>query len=409
MPRWSPDGKLIRLTVFDLKLSVTALWEIAADGRGLQRLLPGWNSADGPMDVCCGSWTPDGDEFLFQTTRMGRSEIWAMPAKGGMLDELHQWFDRSADEPVQLTHGQLSSLAPVLSPDGRKLFVIGQQLRSEMERYDGRTREFVPYGAPALSGLSADFVDISSDGQWLAYVEFPGGSLWRCRLDGTERMQLTWPPMQVMVPLWSPDGSRIVFYGYNAGRQQQAYIVSANGGEAKPVQPGGGNQMTTNWSPDGKSLMYSDFPFFVQDRSAIGVHVVDLATQKVETLPGSEGLFVGTWSPDGTRAAAWGANGRDLMVFDFKSQVWAKVAEGGGFLKWSHDGAFVYFLKTGQESSVMRVRVDTHKVEKVASLKGMRLAGRLAGIAFALTPAGDPLVLRDVGTQEIYSLDWHGR
>jgi hypothetical protein len=32
--------------------------------------------------------------------------------------------------------------------------------------------------------------------------------------------------------------------------------------------------------------------------------------------------------------------------------------------------------------------------------------GRLAGLEFGLTPKGDPLVLRDVGTQEIYSLNW---
>jgi hypothetical protein len=30
----------------------------------------------------------------------------------------------------------------------------------------------------------------------------------------------------------------------------------------------------------------------------------------------------------------------------------------------------------------------------------------MAGLNFGLTPEGDPLVLRDVGTQEIYSLDW---
>jgi len=45
-------------------------------------------------------------------------------------------------------------------------------------------------------------------------------------------------------------------------------------------------------------------------------------------------------------------------------------------------------------------------VEEVASLKGIRQTGRLAGLDFGLTPDGDPLVLRDVGTQEIYSLDW---
>ena len=68
-----------------------------------------------------------------------------------------------------------------------------------------------------------------------------------------------------------------------------------------------------------------------------------------------------------------------------------------------------YSEKAQMDSAVMRVRLADGHVEEVASLKGMRLAGRLAGLAYALTPEGDPLVLRDIGTQEMYSLDWHGR
>jgi DNA-binding winged helix-turn-helix (wHTH) protein/Tol biopolymer transport system component len=409
MPRWSPDGKLIRLTVFDLRSSLLSLWEIGADGRGLRGLLEGWNSKDGPIDVCCGSWTPGGRDFIFQTRRLGRSEIWSMPSQPSLLTPALTWFDKDVNEPVQLTGGQLSSLAPVLSPDGKKLFVIGQQLQSEMERFDARTKQFVPYGAPALSGISADFVDISRDGQWIAYVDFPGGSLWRCRIDGSDRLQLTTLPLQVLVPFWSPDGSQIVFYGYKGGRPQQAYVISAQGGEAKPAQPGGGNQMSTNWSPDGKFLMYSDFPFFAADRSVIGVHILDIKAQTVETLPGSKGMFGGAWSPDGSHAAAWGANGQDLMLYDFKSAKWTQIASGGGFATWSRDGLYVYFMRQGKDTAIMRVRLSDKRVEEVAGLKGIRLAGRLAGIAFSLTPDGEPLVLRDVGTQEIYALDWHER
>ena len=81
--------------------------------------------------------------------------------------------------PVQITSGQLSSLAPLFSPDGKKLFVIGQQLRGELQRFDGSTGEFVPY----LGGVSADFLDFSRDGRWICYVAYPEGTLWRSRID----------------------------------------------------------------------------------------------------------------------------------------------------------------------------------------------------------------------------------
>ena len=213
----------------------------AAVGALVSGLLDGWNTAAGPIDECCGSWTPDGRDFVFQTTRLGRSEIWSMPASNGLYSDLLERIGKNGSEPQQLTNGQLSSLAPVLSPDGRRLFVTGQQLRSEVERFDARTKQFVPYGAPAVSGVSADFVDRSRDGLWIAYVDFPGGTLWPSKIDGSERLQLTTPPMQVMVPFWSPDGKKIVFYGCNSGTRPQAYIVSAQGGEAKPAQVDGGN------------------------------------------------------------------------------------------------------------------------------------------------------------------------
>jgi hypothetical protein len=41
---------------------------------------------------------------------------------------------------------------PVPSTNGKKLFVIGRQLRGELARYDAKSGQFTPY----LSGISAD-------------------------------------------------------------------------------------------------------------------------------------------------------------------------------------------------------------------------------------------------------------
>ena len=94
------------------------------------------------------------------------------------------------------------------------------------------------------------------------------------------------------------------------------------------------------------------------------------------------------------------------MLFQFATRQWTQIATGGGFPTWSRDGRYVYFMRQGENTAVMRVQVRDKQVEEVASLKGIRLAGRFAGIALNLTPEGDPLVLRDVGTEEIYALDW---
>ena len=70
-----------------------------------------------------------------------------------------------------------------------------------------------------LGGVSALYADVSRDGEWLAWVSYPEGTLWRARADGSERRQLTSPPLTAHLPRWSPDGRAIVFVGAAAGER----------------------------------------------------------------------------------------------------------------------------------------------------------------------------------------------
>ncbi len=97
-PRWSSDGSRIRISVFDRENGTDSLWEVRPDGTDLRRLLPDWNI---PSQECCGSWTPNGQYFVFQSTRDGKTQIWAMPEKS-------QLPRKTKEEPTQLTQGPLS-------------------------------------------------------------------------------------------------------------------------------------------------------------------------------------------------------------------------------------------------------------------------------------------------------------
>ncbi len=357
-------------------------------------LLPGWNQA--PAE-CCGNWTPDGKHFVFQSAHGGKTEIWTVPEKRGLLGKV-------SGEPVQLTAGQMNSLSPVVSSDGKKLYVIGQQLRGELARYDSKSSQFVPY----LSGISAEFVDFSRDGEWITYVSFPEHTLWRSKVDGSERLQLTLSPVQPTVPSWSPDGKRIAFFDTAPGKPWRIYLVSADGGTPEPVLNDQRNEMDPNWSPDGNSLIFSYFPVFEKAAAKhLGVYQVDLTTRKVEQLPGSEGLWSARWSLDGRYIVARSLDSLALMLFDFKRQTWSELTRGVyfGFTNWSTDGQYVYYLRRGREPAVLRVRIADRKVEEVASLKELRQTGFRGATWTGLATDDSPLVLRDIGTQEIYALD----
>ena len=63
---------------------------------------------------------------------------------------------------MQLTAGPMNFRSPVSSIDGKRLFVIGDQLRGELVRFESKSGQLVPY----LGGISAQDVDVSKDGEW---------------------------------------------------------------------------------------------------------------------------------------------------------------------------------------------------------------------------------------------------
>jgi hypothetical protein len=201
----------------------------------------------------------------------------------------------------------------------------------------------------------------------------------------SERLQLTFTPLEGTVPEWSPDGSKILFHGIGDGKDQRVYLISAEGGAAKPASIGRGEEMKPNWSPDGASVMYSDFPFFPREPGKVAIHLLNLKTQKVDTLPRLEGYFGPNRSPDGRYAPGMALDGQRIMLFDFKT---GELVKGWGLVRWSPDGLYLYYLRYGPGSTVMRVRLSDRQAEEVASLKGIRQARRLAGLEFGLTPEG---------------------
>jgi eukaryotic-like serine/threonine-protein kinase len=401
-PRVSPDGDRIRFTTFDPRANTRSLWEVSTDGSRLHPLLPGWNPA--PQE-CCGSWTADGRYFVFQSTRNGRTDLWA-------ISGTRRLFQRSTPAPVRLTNGPLNYWAPLPSTDGKKLFAIGEQPRGELTRYDVKFKQRVPY----LGGISADDVRFSRDGQWAAYVAFPEGTLWRSKIDGRERLQLTFPPMTAGLPRWSPDGKRIAFVGSTAGQPSKIYVISAEGGSAREVVPQEPDRIDPGWLPDGKSIIFGEWPLGeVGKYHTVGLHVVDLRTGEASLLPGSEELWAPRVSPDGRHLAALYADASRLMLFDLASHQAEELVKGElvAWPEWSRDSRYIYYeyfetRPPNGPGAVFRVDIADRKVEEVETLKDVRMIEGL-GDWYGLAPDDSPLRLRNTATQEVYALDWEER
>jgi serine/threonine protein kinase/WD40 repeat protein len=378
----SPDGK--QIVFFKLVDAAGSLVELAADGTAPRTILTF------SQEWCCSGarWSSDGKYLVYLDGQRNVSDLWALPMQPSL-------FHRSR-EPIRLTNGPLSYSGVRPSRDGKQIFAIGTKRRGELVRYDAQSHQFLPL----LSGISAIDPSFSRDGQWVTYISYPDHTLWRSRSDGTERRQLTYPPMRVRYPFISWDGTKVAF----TTSDLEIYVVSMDGGTPQRIveQPSIG----ANWSPDGNLLVLSTFtgPPGLAGKSLL--QIFDFRTGKMSEVPSSLGLSGGMWITQDTFVATNQAITK-FLIFDFKTQKWNDLVSGT-FVNFniSPDRKYFYFTTAGAEPKVQRLRFADHRIETITSLKDLRRVVDTVelGTQINVAPDGSPVFTRDIGSQEIYAL-----
>lgn len=394
---WSPDGTRLHVETEEISQSGTsvvigerAIWDEPVDG-STPHPLTEWENQKAE---CCGRWTADGADFVFQS----QGQIFALPNAGRFL--------QPKPKPIQLTSSPMQLQSPLPSRDGKKLFVVGMTFRGELTHVDVKTG----VASLFLGGISADWIDSTRDGKQLTYVSYPQGDLWKCNADGTGRVQLTFGSIKPVLPRWSPDGQTIVFFEFpgGAGHPGKMFQVSANGGSPHELIPSDKqNEQDPTWSPDGKRIAFAGDANDANVQSlGPAIRILDLQSGKVSPLPGSQGMFSPRWSPDGRFIAAMTSDSSNLKLFDLQSNTWKSIGTGTlSWLNWSRDSQYVYLKDLSGKGSVVRIRATDGKREQLVDLKDFVLTG-LGGGSVSVAPDGAPLLLRDRGMQDVYALDW---
>jgi Tol biopolymer transport system component len=155
----------------------------------------------------------------------------------------------------------------------------------------------------------------SPDARWLAFDSTRSGrsQIYVLRVSDCAVRQVTSRGDGAWDPDWSPDGRELVFTG---SRDEQLWIVTADGRTARRLTSGPGSKKFADWSPSGRAIVYAR-------GSDAGAH------RLFSVRPdggGRRALGRGTapaWSRDGARIAfvrsdrPWG-------------EVWVMRADGSG-------------------------------------------------------------------------------
>ncbi|HAL56430.1 MAG TPA: hypothetical protein DCP63_08145 [Bacteroidetes bacterium] len=154
-------------------------------------------------DFC---WASTG-EIIFNSTRGGDVDLWVMPEDGGA--------------PTQLTLGAGADRVPRVSKEANRLVYVNESEPS---------------------------------------------NLWTLNLSTKDTRQLTFEDVQVILPVFSPDGSKIIYWRSDLFENKQNYFVicSKDGSEPTKVVPLVENYTLNGWPParwstDGKSILFNSF------------------------------------------------------------------------------------------------------------------------------------------------------
>jgi Tol biopolymer transport system component len=164
--------------------------------------------------------------------------------------------------------------------------------------------------------------------------------------DGTDLKQLTKNPGAEFDPMWSPDGTQIVYRDSRRGMNQddEIYVMNADGSSQTNLSNSpSSNEWGPAWSPDGKQIAFNSN------------HAGGLPQLYIMNADGSNWKQLGeqeaeypSWSPDGSRIVFMSSAGSsyDIYIINSDGSNLIRLTDTpgeDGWPAWSPDGQKIVF------------------------------------------------------------------
>jgi len=207
--------------------------------------------------------------------------------------------------------------------------------------------------------------EISPDGKRFAFAiggMGRGADVWIEDLDRGSRTRFTFLPGVSRFPIWSPDGSSLVF-SHGIPGAANLYRKSVNGeGKEELIGKLGVNGFPMDWSPDGKWIVYR--PVGETTGSDLWLFPMFGEHKPVPYLVTSAEERQSRFSPDG-RWLAYTSNesGQDqvyVQAVPITGAKWQVSATGGVWPSWRRDGKELFYASADRKMMVVPVKIGAN-------------------------------------------------
>jgi Tol biopolymer transport system component len=224
------------------------------------------------------------------------------------------WLDRSGKE-IGTIGGPSNYIRPSLSSDGKRVAVDGTDLQGNRD-------------------------------------------VWLIDLATGKPTRFTFDPGQDLFPVWSPDGSRVVFASDRQGARTIYQKMSSGAGEELLLLKTDANTYPVDWSADGRFLLY-----IVNDpKTKVDVWVLPMSGDQkpFSVLHSDASERAARFSPDGRWIAyvsdASGINQVYVKAFPDSGGQWQVSTNGGYHLAWRHDGKELFYVSSDKKMMAVEVK-----------------------------------------------------
>ena len=303
-----------------------------------------------------------------------------------------------------------------VSDDGTLAYVSAGATKTRLIWFGRDGKEIGPTGPPGYYNS----VSLSPDGKRVAFDQASESGdldIWILDLDRGVPSRFTFDPTTEFFPIWSADGSRIVFSSLRGAPPNLYQKITSGAGTEELLLKSARPNLPTSWSADGRFLIFA----VLDPKTKWDIWVLPMFGDR-RPFPFAESPFderTGEVSPDGHWMAYSSdeSGNTEIYVRPFPNGPgkWQVSKDGGSEPHWRRDGKELFYLAGDERLVAVEVKPEASAFQAGASTVLFR--ARVAGIErqngsnrYTVTADGSRFLVNTIGesatTPIVVVLNW---